>query len=77
MGRLAKGLAIAVLTIAGLLATAVALAYALSARALNVRYPAAARAVRVPVDAPSIERGRHLFHAVASCALCHGDDGSK
>jgi cytochrome c553 len=27
----------------------------------------------IPTDSASIERGRHLAHAVATCAFCHGE----
>ncbi len=48
-----------------------------SERGLNTVYavPAPAVSLRVPGDAASIERGRHLFQTVATCALCHDSDG--
>lgn len=52
-----------------------ALVYVVSERKLNSRYPFAPAALRVHGDAATVERGEHLFRAVGSCTLCHGEDG--
>jgi hypothetical protein len=58
-----------------LLALAAAIVYVASERRLNARHPLPISTIRVPQDAASIERGRHLFRAIGSCTLCHGEDG--
>jgi len=75
MGRWAKGLGFAcgggiVMVIAGAGA-----AYAVSGRMLGERHaPPDEPALAVAADAASVERGRHLATAVATCVLCHGED---
>jgi len=58
-----------------LLALAAAIVYVASERRLNARHPLPISTISVPQDAASIERGRHLFRAIGSCTLCHGEDG--
>jgi cytochrome c553 len=57
-----------------LLALAAAIVYVASERRLNARHPLPISTIRVPQDAASIERARHLFRAIGSCTLCHGED---
>jgi mono/diheme cytochrome c family protein len=54
---------------------AAAVVYIVSERKLNARWPFAAVSIRVSDDAAAVERGEHLFRAVGSCTLCHGEDG--
>lgn len=51
-----------------LLALAAAIRYVASERRLNARHPLPISTIRVPQDAASIERGRHLFRAIGSCS---------
>jgi mono/diheme cytochrome c family protein len=68
----------ATLAVAGalgaVLLAAAGTAYAVSGRKLAARYDAPADVVRVSYDAATLARGEHLFRAVGTCALCHGDD---
>jgi cytochrome c553 len=65
--------------VAAAFATVVILAvggvYAASERMLSKRYEVTAAEVAIPTDAVAVERGEHLTRAVATCTLCHGEDG--
>ncbi len=76
MRKLLRFVFIAVLVILVLLAGATMYVYVASERTLNAAFPVPpATTIAVPADAASIARGEHLFHGVATCALCHADDG--
>jgi mono/diheme cytochrome c family protein len=53
---------------------ALAAVFVASERRLQKVYDVPAPAVSVPADPAAVARGRHLAHAVAQCAYCHGDD---
>lgn len=75
MRRLQKTLVVALALVLALAGGAAALAYVVSERRLNARHAVSDVVVRVPDDPASIRRGEHLFRAVGTCTLCHGEDG--
>ena len=58
-----------------LLSLAAAIVYVASKRRLNAHHPVPISTIHVPQDAVSIAHGRHLFRAIGSCTLWHGEDG--
>lgn len=76
MRKLLRFVFIGVLVILVLVGCAAMYVYVASERRLNAAYPVPpATTIVVPRATASIARGGHLFHGVATCALCHADDG--
>jgi mono/diheme cytochrome c family protein len=67
LGRIVLGLLILIVLLVGVV-------YALSARALGETYPDPGTTLRVSTDSATVARGEHLFQAVLSCVVCHGED---
>lgn len=72
MKRLLKWLGIALGTILIILIAAVAILSFLGNRNLNQTQTGSEVALTVPTDEASIERGKHIVHALAACTSCHG-----
>lgn len=67
--------AIALGTLVAIALILLAAVYVLSSRRLNRVYAAEVVTPRsIPTDAASIAHGEHIARAMASCAMCHGDD---
>jgi cytochrome c553 len=60
---------------AGIVTLAAAGVYAASERLLSRRYDVEPAVIAIPTDAASVKRGEHLTRSVATCTLCHGEDG--
>lgn len=71
--KLLKFLGYGLAGIVALLAITAVTAYAVSNYRMNRQFDVHVTGVKVPADAASIERGRHLV-AIRSCSDCHGED---
>jgi cytochrome c553 len=67
LGRALGALAV----VAALLAL---LVYVRSEQRLRAVYPVRAATLPIPYDSATVARGDHLYHAMISCDLCHGED---
>ncbi len=75
MRRLLRWLAIACAAVIFLCVLGAGALWAISARKLRERHPVPGEPPLVlPSDSATIEHGRHLATAVATCVLCHGED---
>ena len=75
MKRWIRNSAVGAVALAGLAGAALVVAAQLGDRKSHRRIELAVAPVAVPVDAPSIERGRYLFRS-RGCTECHGVDGA-
>lgn len=71
MKKILRRIAIGAGVLLGAIVLAAAGVYGASERHFSRRYTMAAETIPIPTDSASIERGRHLFRAVAKCAACH------
>jgi mono/diheme cytochrome c family protein len=73
--RIVRVTAIVLGSVLAIVLVLLALVYALSARRLTRVYAVDVVTPRsIPADAASVAHGEHIARAMASCAMCHGDD---
>ena len=69
-----KALVVSAGVVLAILFVLVAWIYGASSVGMRKTYVLASTIPPIRRDSASIERGRHIAHAVAGCAFCHGDD---
>lgn len=57
-----------------LLAVGFGTVYAITMTRMAKDYPTSVESVRIPTDAASLARGKHLVEAIGKCQGCHGDN---
>jgi len=72
--RALRWIGIGVLSLAGVLLVATIATYIASSIRINKAYQIADEPIRIPSDAASIERGRHLATTIGQGDDCHGDN---
>ena len=68
-----KGLLVGVGAILMLVVAGVGWVYGVTTYGAHKTYTLNTAVPTIPTDPASIARGRHIAHAIASCAFCHGD----
>lgn len=74
MRRILKWTGISLGSLVILILVVAVVLYVIGNRRLESTYAAAADALRIPTDAATVARGRHLATSVTLCVACHGDD---
>jgi Cytochrome c, mono- and diheme variants len=74
MKRALKWLGSIVGVLVVLLAAGFGTVYAITETRMDKDYPTSVESIRIPTDAVSLARGKHLVEAVGKCQSCHGDN---